>query len=51
MDIIPYHNTNIEGINSKQYNFFIPICLGNKFFTKKNIPTSNVSDYIDWALN
>jgi len=40
-----------KDILSKKFNIMIPICLGNKFFVEKNIPTENIIKYISWALN
>lgn len=45
-----YFNTNSEKVKNKDHNIFIPICLGNKFFTKKTKPTNNLIEYYYWAL-
>jgi tRNA-dependent cyclodipeptide synthase len=51
MYIKPYFDTEPWRVLNRQYNIFIPICLGNKFFSAKNRPTNNVRDYLDWALD
>jgi len=50
MKIREYFNTTKENVEAKKYNIFIPICLGNKFFTYKNVLTGNVREYSNWAL-
>ena len=50
MEVKKYFNTTKEEIESKKFNIFIPICLGNKFFLDKSSLTKNVSGYINWAL-
>lgn len=49
MKLTELFNTTEEQVNNKQHNIFIPLCLGNKFFTIQNKPTDNVKRYIDWA--
>ena len=46
MGIQQLFNTTKKDIESKKYNIFIPICLGNKFFTKKN-----TKKYLLWAID
>ncbi len=50
MDIRNYLNINKEDVNQKKKNIFIPICLGNKFFSIDGVLTQNVKEYLDWAL-
>lgn len=50
MEIRDYINVNREDIDSKKRDIFIPICLGNKFFSSNGILTNNVRNYLDWAL-
>jgi len=45
MKILTYLNTNKDEVESKKYNIWIGISLGNRFFTKENI-----KKYIEWAL-
>jgi len=45
MIIEKYLNTSKEEVESKKYNIWIGISLGNKYFTKENI-----KQYILWAL-
>ncbi len=45
MQPLQYFNTNKANLDSKKHNFFIPICLGNKFFTKEN-----TRQYLLWTL-
>ena len=51
MEIKEYFNITGEGFEAEKHNILIPICLGSKFFTEKNIPTENVKRYLNWALN
>lgn len=39
-----------DAILQKTYNVLIPICLGNKFFSKDGVISDSVRQYIDWAL-
>ncbi len=40
-----------EELESKKYNIFIAICLGNKFFLNKDsINEKNIKEYLDFAL-
>lgn len=39
-----------EDILQKSYNILIPICLGNKFFSKDGVISNSVRRYIDWSL-
>lgn len=50
MEIKHYFNVDKKEIELKQRNIFIPICLGNKFFSEKGVLTQNIKDYLDWAL-
>jgi tRNA-dependent cyclodipeptide synthase len=50
MEIKQYQNINKEDVDSRKNNIFIPICLGNKFFSEKGVLSQNVSSYLDWAL-
>jgi tRNA-dependent cyclodipeptide synthase len=50
MQIRDYLNINKEDIDQKKTNIFIPICLGNKFFSVDGVLTQNIKDYLDWAL-
>jgi len=45
MKIQKIFNTTISEINSKKFNIFIGISLGNKWFTKENF-----QEYLNWAL-
>ena len=45
MRIENYLNTNKKEVESRKFNIWIGISLGNKYFTKKNI-----KEYILWAL-
>lgn len=45
MKIVTYLNTNKEEVESKKFNIWIGISLGNKYFNKENI-----KEYIKWAL-
>ena len=40
-----------SAIEAKSQNILIPICLGNKFFTKSLEVTNNTRKYIKWALD
>jgi len=51
MKIQQYLNTNAEDILSKKNNIFIPICLGNKFFSYKGVLNENIEKYLMWALS
>jgi tRNA-dependent cyclodipeptide synthase len=51
MKIQKIYNVSKEEIGSKEFNIFIPICLGNKFFTNKSGITENIRKYIEWALD
>lgn len=42
---VRYIGTTADRVNAKEFNIFIGISLGNKFFTKDNI-----ARYINWAL-
>jgi len=46
MDIKTYLNTTKEEVESKKFNIWIGISLGNKYFTEEHI-----RDYILWALD
>ncbi|MFA7252664.1 MAG: hypothetical protein WC027_02300 [Candidatus Paceibacterota bacterium] len=50
MQIKQYFNINKDEIDFRKRNIFIPICLGNKFFSEKGVLKKNISDYLDWAL-
>lgn len=50
MEIKKYFNLSEEQFKRKDKNIFIPICLGNKFFFNKNVPSENIKKYLDWAL-
>lgn len=50
MQIRNYLNINKQDIDQKKTNIFIPICLGNKFFSVNGVLTKNVRDYLDWAF-
>lgn len=50
MEIRDYLNVNREDVDLKKRNVFIPICLGNKFFSSNGVLTNNVRNYLDWAL-
>ena len=50
MEIRKYFGTTEQEVKDKKYNIFIPICLGNKFFTHKNILNDNLLEYSNWAL-
>jgi len=45
MEIKKTFNTTEKEIESKKFNIFIGISLGNKWFTKENL-----REYLDWAL-
>ncbi len=45
MKIVNYLNTDKKEVESKKFNIWIGISLGNKYFTKQNI-----KEYILWAL-
>lgn len=51
MQIKQYLNINKEEVDFKKRNIFIPICLGNKFFSEKGVLSQNVRDYLDWSLS
>lgn len=51
MQIINTFNTTKPKVLHKEYNIFIPICLGNKVFIQKGKLTKHVSEYISFALN
>lgn len=46
MRIVKYLNTTKEEVESKKFNIWIGISLGNKYFTRENI-----KEYIKWSLN
>lgn len=50
MRIEKYYNISKEEVDLKKQNIFIPICLGNKFFSEKGVLSLNVRDYLNWAL-
>jgi hypothetical protein len=50
MKIIETFNFNETKFNSKEYNIFIPICLGNKFFLDDLSLTDNIKKYIEYSL-
>ncbi len=45
MKILTYLNTNKNEVESKKYNIWVGISLGNRFFTRENI-----KKYLEWAL-
>ena len=45
MKIKKIFNTTKKEIESKKFNIFIGISLGNKWFTKENL-----QEYLNWAL-
>jgi hypothetical protein len=49
MQVREYLNSNND-IALRENNIFIPICLGNKFFSEKGVLNQNVNDYLDWAI-
>ncbi len=49
MHVKDYINTTRERVVNKELNIIVPICLGNKFFSIKNVVTDNVRKYIEWA--
>ncbi len=51
MEIQKIFNTTKEEIESKKFNIFIAVCLGNKFFLNKNsINKENIKKYLDLAF-
>ena len=51
MKIREYFNTTKEEVESKKYNIFIAICLGNKFFLNgTEINKKNLREYLNWSL-
>lgn len=46
MKIVKYLNTTKEETESKKFNIWIGVSLGNKYFTKENI-----RQYLEWALS
>jgi tRNA-dependent cyclodipeptide synthase len=50
MEVKEVFNTTREAIEAKSYNILVPICLGNKFFTKNLEATDNIRKYVKWAL-
>lgn len=51
MKIHQYLNTKEEDITCKKHNIFIPICLGNKFFSSKGVLSKNIEECLEWALS
>lgn len=50
MEIGRTFNTTKEEIENKNFNIFVPICVGNKFFLDNITPTKTIYKYIEWAL-
>ncbi|NTW30102.1 MAG: hypothetical protein HGA33_02410 [Candidatus Moranbacteria bacterium] len=50
MNIKKYFYISQEEFISRERNIFIPICLGNKFFFNKDVPSENIKKYLGWAL-
>jgi tRNA-dependent cyclodipeptide synthase len=50
MNIKACFNTDKERIHNKEYNILVPICLGNKFFSRDGVITDNVKKFVTWAL-
>ncbi|MDA3836882.1 MAG: hypothetical protein PF542_04630 [Nanoarchaeota archaeon] len=50
MKIKQLFNTTEGKIESREHNIFIPICLGNKFFSHKGVLNNNIKEYLNWAL-
>lgn len=50
MEVRNLLNLDREDVDEKKRNIFIPICLGNKFFSEGGVLSQNIKEYLDWAL-
>ncbi len=50
MNIEKYFCISQKDLDLQKRNIFIPICLGNKFFFYKDVPSENIKMYLEWAL-
>lgn len=50
MNIKKYFHISQKDLENRNRNIFIPICLGNRFFFNKSVPSENIKKYLEWAL-